>query len=76
MSLVRFTAPGEAVCIYEDSHPLSELGRPEIKRASHVSPMRTVADMGPVEGGRLEEKITRSGAVKAEIDYLEGVLGG
>lgn len=73
MSLVRFTESGEAVFIYEDGHPLLELGRPDIKRASHVEPNEEglwVADMGPVGGPRLEGRVMRGEALELEREWL------
>jgi hypothetical protein len=73
VSLVKFTESGEAVFIYEDGHPLLELGRPEITRASHVKPNEEglwVADMGPVGGPRLEGRRNRREALELEREWL------
>ena len=77
MSLVRFTASGEAVFIYEDGHPLLELGRPEITRASHVEPNEDglwVADMGPVGGPRLAGRRKRGESLELEREWLREKL--
>ena len=73
MSLARFTAAGEAVFIYEDRHPLLELGRGETKRASHVEPTEDglwQADMGPVGGPKLNMTNGRDESLIMEISWI------
>jgi hypothetical protein len=77
MSLVRFDANGEVVYIYEDGHPLMQLGNPFIKRASHVEPTKEgmwVADMAPVGGSALPAQVFRAGALDLEMTWLKNKL--
>ena len=69
--LVRF--------IYDDDLAgLLDLGRSEIKRASHVepTPIGWVADMSPSRGPGLGPFALRSMALAAEHEWLESQLAG
>jgi len=64
---------GGVKCIYDEALDLRELGKLQIKRASHVEPDRDGswwADMGPVEGPVLGPFRSRSEALGAERGWL------
>ena len=67
--------PGGAVrCIYSEQVDLSALGRPTIRRGSHVEPTedgRWTADLSPVNGPVLGPFDCRSQALAAEVRWLE-----
>ena len=68
---------GSLSFIYSDELVgLLELGRAEIRRASHVEPNPSgggwIADMGPSGGGVLGPFRLRSEALAAEIQWLNG----
>lgn len=73
---------GKIQSIYSDAlRPiLRELGKLEIKRASHVEPNENgewVADMSPVEFGvKLGPFELREDALKAEVEWLQARLSG
>ena len=68
--------PGGAVrCIYSEQVDLSALGRPTIRRGSHVEPTedgRWTADLSPIDGPVLGPFDSRSQALQAEVRWLEG----
>jgi hypothetical protein len=72
--LVRFAPNGEAVFIYEDSHPCSDLGKESIQRASYVEPNHAglwIPDLSPLGGPRLEGHENREQALECEVKWLE-----
>ena len=65
---------GAVRCIYGEEIDLAALGRPVIRRASHVEPTpdgRWTADLSPVAGPNLGPFATRSQALEAEGRWLE-----
>ena len=61
-------------CVYGEAIDLSELGRLDIRRGSHVEPTSDgswVADLLPVDGPQLGPFTTRSQALDAEREWLE-----
>ena len=61
-------------CIYGEEIDLAALGRPVIRRASHVEPTpdgRWTADLSPVAGPTLGPFASRSQALEAESRWLE-----
>jgi hypothetical protein len=74
VSLVRFNTSGEVVFIYEDQHPCLGVGRPSIKRASHVEPDADglwAPNMKPVGGPKLEPWVQREEALRSEKVWIE-----
>lgn len=68
---------GGVRCIYSESLDLSQLGPMSIRRASHVEPTddgRWTADLSPVGGPLLGPFTTRSQALAAEVQWLQGHL--
>ena len=72
-----FIKDGVVSFIYGDKmKPFLELGKAEVKRASHVEPIQTTdgvkwqADMSPVGGPLLEPCDTREEALGAEVVWL------
>ena len=68
------TPGGRVRCLYDEAIDLYALGRPIIRRASHVEPDadgRWLADLGPVQGPRLGPFRARSLALEAERVWLE-----
>ena len=66
---------GGVRCVYDEALPLSEFGRLTIARGSHVEPTDSghwTADLSPVGGPLLGPFESRSGALAAERDWLEG----
>ncbi len=66
---------GGVRCVYDEALPLSEFGRLTIARGSHVEPTETghwTADLSPVGGPLLGPFESRSTALAAERDWLEG----
>ncbi len=64
---------GSVRCLYGEEIALNELGRCEIRRASHVEPTgdgRWTADLGPVDGPVLGPFANRSEALVAEAAWL------
>ena len=64
---------GMARCIYDEALDLREIGKLQIKRASHVEPDRDGfwwADMGPVDGPVLGPYGSRTEALRAERGWL------
>ena len=64
---------GVFIGIYSDNFDYGELGRPQIRRASHVEPTddgRWSADLSPVDGPMLGPFDKRSEALDAEIEWL------
>ncbi len=73
MQLV-ITSAGSVRCIYGEQIDLHALGRPVIRRGSHVEPDdhgQWTADLSPVDGPRLGPFPTRSEALAAEVRWLE-----
>ncbi len=65
---------GAVRCIYSEDIDLAALGRPVIRRASHVEPTEDgqwTADLSPVGGPTLTAFPTRSQALAAELRWLE-----
>ncbi len=65
---------GRVRCLYDEAIDLSALGRPTIRRGSHVEPDdhgRWVVDLSPVSGPTLRPLATRSQALAAERHWLE-----
>jgi len=68
------TTSGAVRCLYSEAIDLSSLGRPEIRRASHVEPDpdgRWHADLRPVRGPVLGPFDSRSIALDAERAWIE-----
>ena len=66
---------GGVRCVYDEALPLSEFGQLIIARGSHVEPTEIghwTADLSPVGGPLLGPFESRSGALAAERDWLEG----
>ena len=64
---------GIAVCVYDEAIPLACLGKPAIRRASHVEPDQQGkwhADLAPVGGPRLGPFDCRSDALQSEVQWL------
>ena len=64
---------GGVRCIYGEAINLSELGRVQITRGSHVEPDadgRWIADLAVVQGPRLGPFSQRSEALAAEHEWL------
>ncbi len=65
---------GAVRCIYSEEFILHSLGKPVLRRASHVEPdgsgQRT-ADLSPVSGPKLKPFATRSQALAAENRWRE-----
>ena len=65
---------GEVRCVYSETIDLHTLGKPTIRRASHVeSDEHGIwwADLQPVQGPILGPYAFRSDALEAEQDWLE-----
>ena len=70
-------AGGGVRCIYDEALDLREIGKLQIKRASHVEPDRDGfwwADMGPVDGPVLGPFKNRTEALQAEREWLASQL--
>lgn len=68
---------GVFIGIYSDGFDYGELGRPRIRRASHVEPNSTgtwLADLSPVDGPVLGPFDKRADALAAEQAWLEEKL--
>ena len=64
---------GGVKCIYDEALELREIGKLQIKRASHVEPDAEGfwwADMGPVDGPVVGPFMSRSEALGAEREWL------
>lgn len=64
---------GTVRSIYSDAVPLSRLGVPAIRRASHVEPTASgqwTADLAPVDGPSLGPFDRRADALAAEVAWL------
>jgi len=67
------THAGKIRCVYGEELDLRALGRPYIRRGSHVEPMadgRWTADLAPVGGPILGPFEQRCSALEAEIAWL------
>ena len=65
---------GNVRCVYDETIPLTALGRLTIKRGSHVEPNSNgqwLADLSPVAGPVLGPFENRSEALTAERRWLE-----
>jgi len=74
---LSIAADGTISCIYSEELDLQELGKVQIKRASHVEPTeegKWTADLTPVGGPVLGVFATRSEAIAAEITWLDNWL--
>ena len=61
-------------CVYDESIDLSQIGKVDIRRASHVEPTLDggwVADLSPVAGPKLGPFQNRSEAIRAELNWLQ-----
>jgi hypothetical protein len=70
---VIVNADGSVRCVYGEELPLSQLGRLNIRRASHVEPTADgewTADLVPVNGPVLGPYTTRTEALSAEVQWL------
>ncbi|MGL4944023.1 MAG: hypothetical protein ACRC46_12630 [Thermoguttaceae bacterium] len=68
---------GLAVGLYHDSFEYATLGRPQIRRASHVEPTDDgswTADLSCVHGPVLGPFAKRSEALAAEIEFLNAMI--
>ena len=68
---------GTTVGIYSDTIDYKMLGRPQIRRASHVEPTddgRWTADLSPVDGPVLGPFDRRDEALAGEMEYLETIM--
>ena len=68
---------GLLIGIYSDSFDYGELGRPQIRRASHVEPDESghwFADLSPVDGPKLGPFDKRNEAIDAELEFLNMIL--
>ena len=68
------TPRGAVRCLYAEHFDLQSLGRPVIRRASHVEPTAEggwLADLTPVQGPILGPFPCRSMALAAEQTWLE-----
>jgi len=68
---------GVLIGIYSDSFDYGELGRPQIRRVSHVEPDETgrwTADLSPVDGPTFGPFDKRSEAIEAELEFLDMML--
>ena len=66
---------GTAKCLYAEELDLQALGRISIERGSHVEPTKDgqwTADLSPVDGPLLGPFKSRSQALDAEWEWLEG----
>ena len=65
---------GSVRCVYDESIDLSQIGKVQIRRASHVEPTsdgQWMADLSPVSGPKLGPFQTRSEAIRAELHWLQ-----
>ena len=65
---------GQLTCLYDETLDLHALGRPDIRRGSHVEPDargQWHADLSPVQGPVLGPFSRRSDALAAERRWLE-----
>jgi hypothetical protein len=71
---LRIETDGTVRTIYGEALPLESLGKPDIKRASHVEPEASggwSADLTPVGGPVLAGFARRSDALAAEVEWLD-----
>ena len=65
---------GVVRCVYDESIDLSQIGKVDIRRASHVEPTidgRWIADLSPTDGPKLGPFQNRSEAIRAELHWLQ-----
>jgi hypothetical protein len=70
---------GVGHCVYAETIALTELGKLDIRRASHVEPMGDnywYVDLAPVGGAVLGPFVRRSDALDAERRWLERWMTG
>ena len=68
---------GVFIGIYSDSFEYENIGRPQIRRASHVEPDTTghwFADMSPIDGPTLGPFDKRNEAIDAELEFINLML--
>jgi hypothetical protein len=68
---------GVFISLYSDSFEYGELGKPQIRRASHVEPDDTghwFADLSPVNGPKLGPFDKRNEAIDAELEYVNNMF--
>jgi hypothetical protein len=68
---------GVFIGIYDDAFDYGELGRPSIRRASHVEPDESggwFADLSLINGPKLGPFNKRNEAIDAELGYLNLML--
>ena len=74
MTTVTITPAGDVRFIWSDElQPLLELGKPDVRRVSHVEPTddgQWTADLSPVGGPVLGPYALRQQALSAEVDWL------
>ena len=60
-------------CVYDESIDLSQIGKVDIRRASHVEPTIDgwIADLSPTNGPKLGPFQNRSEAIRAELHWLQ-----
>ena len=66
-------ASGHCRCVYDESIDIHRLGKPTIRRGSHVEPTADgtwTADLSPINGPLLGPFNARSEAIDAEIAWL------
>jgi len=72
--ILDFLPNGTMNVIYTENIDLNEIGKLDIKRASHVEPNSNgqwTADMGPINGPILGPFETRTQALEEEVKWLE-----
>ena len=68
---------GVFVGIYSDDFDYGELGKPQIRRASHVEPDvngQWFADLSPADGPKIGPFDKRNEAIDAELEFLSLML--
>ncbi|MEZ6088230.1 MAG: hypothetical protein R3C05_09445 [Pirellulaceae bacterium] len=66
-------ARGNCRCVYDECIDIHRLGKPTIRRGSHVEPTTDgtwTADLSPISGPLLGPFSARSEAIDAEISWL------
>ena len=68
---------GVFISIYNDAFDYGAIGKPQIRRASHVEPDTIghwFADLSPVDGPTLGPFDKRNEAIDAELEFLNAML--